>query len=144
MNKLFSTLLLALSVCLTACADEKVITAEQLPATAQTFVKTYFADDAITLVMQDRDGLSLEYEVRLNSGSKIEFDGKGEIKKVDCQAREVPEGIVPEAVKKYVATTFPNTMITEWGKDGRKWKAELNNGIDLEFNSKYEFVRIDD
>ena len=52
--------------------------------------------------------------------------------------------LVPESVQAYIKANFSNAIITEWGKDDRGYKAELNNGLDLKFNSNYEFVRIDD
>lgn len=143
-KNLFATLLVALSMCLNACAKDQVITVNQLPAEAKTFIQTYFALDSVSFVMQEREGLTTEYEVRFVSGDKVEFDGKGALKKVDCGQRAVPAALLPEAVRTYVSKQFPNAFITEWGKDDRRWKAELNNGLELEFNSKYEFVRIDD
>ena len=74
----------------------------------------------------------------------MELNRAGKLTKIDCGCSAVSEALIPEAVRSYVAKTFPNTFITEWGKDDRRWKAELNNGIDLEFNNKYEFLRIDD
>ena len=143
-KNLFATLLVALSMCLNACAKDQVITVNQLPAEAKTFIQTYFASDSVSFVMQEREGLTTEYEVRFVSGDKVEFDGKGGLKKVDCGQRAVPAALLPEAVRTYVSKQFSNAFITEWGKDDRRWKAELNNGLELEFNNKYEFVRIDD
>ena len=143
-KNLFATLLVALSMCLNACAKDQVITVNQLPAEAKTFIQTYFASDSVSFVMQEREGVSTEYKVCFMDGSKVEFDSKGALKKVDCGTRAVPAALLPDAVRSYVASRFPNAFITEWGKDDRRWKAELNNGLELEFNSKYDFVRIDD
>jgi hypothetical protein len=74
----------------------------------------------------------------------LEFNKAGELTKVDCKQTEVPSALIPELVRQYVKANFPNAFITEWSKDDRRWKAELNSGLDLEFNSNYEFVRIDD
>ena len=144
MKKYLFSVLIALCCGLTACAHDQIITVEQLPQPAQTLISTHFADDPISYVMQDREGFSLEYEVRLVSGTKVEFDSKGALKKVDCDIRPVPEALIPEAVRTYVQKMFPNAFITEWGKDDLGYKAELNSGLDLKFNSKYEFVRVDD
>ena len=84
-----------MSMCFGACATEQVINIEQLPAEAQTLLKTHFAGDSVAYVMQEKDGLYTEYEVRFASGSKIEFDSKGALKKVDCGTRPVPAGLVP-------------------------------------------------
>ena len=144
MKKYFLSALLVLTTCFTACANEKVITYPEMPLQAQRLIEAHFSKADVSLVMMDRELLRTEYEVRLNDGTKVEFDGDGELTKIDCGAKAVPEALIPEAVRSYVAASFPNTFVTEWGKDDRGWKAELNSGLDLEFNSNYEFVRIDD
>lgn len=144
MKKYFLSTLLVLTTCFTACANEKVITYPEMPLQAQRLIEAHFSKADVSLVMMDRELLRTEYEVRLNDGTKVEFDGDGELTKIDCGAKAVPEALIPEVVRSYVATSFPNTFVTEWGKDDRGWKAELSNGLDLEFNSKYEFLRIDD
>lgn len=144
MKKTLLSALLVLTTCFTACANEKVITYPEMPLQAQRLIEAHFSKADVSLVMMDRELLRTEYEVRLNDGTKVEFDGDGELTKIDCGAKAVPEALIPEAVRSYVAASFPNTFVTEWGKDDRGWKAELSNGLDLEFNSKYEFLRIDD
>ncbi|MBR4563392.1 MAG: PepSY-like domain-containing protein [Paludibacteraceae bacterium] len=144
MKKTFLTALLVLTTCFTACSGEKVISYLEMPLPAQRLIEAHFSKADVSVVMMDRELLSTDYEVRLNDGTKVEFDGDGELYKIDCGTKAVPEALIPEAVRSYVATNFPNAFITEWGRDDRRWKAELNNGLDLEFNNKYEFLRIDD
>lgn len=144
MKKTILSALLVLVMSLTACANEKVIPFLEMPLQAQQLIEQHFSKANVSLVMQERDGLSLEYEVRLNDGTKVEFDKDGSLTKIDCGAKAVPVALIPEAVRSYVTANFPNAFIKEWGRDGRRWKAELNNGLELEFNSKYEFLRIDD
>ena len=144
MKKTILSALLVLTTCFTACAKEKVITYPEMPLQAQRLIEAHFSKADVSVVMMDREMLSTDYEVRLNDGTKAEFDKDGGLTKIDCGTKAVPEALIPEAVRAYVAASFPNAFITEWGKDDRRWKAELNNGLDLEFNSKYEFVRIDD
>lgn len=144
MKKTLLAALLVLTTCFTACANEKVITYPEMPLQAQRLIEAHFSKADVLLVMMDRELMRTEYEVRLNDGTKVEFDGDGELTKIDCGAKAVPEALIPEVVHSYVAASFPNTFVTEWGKDDRGWKAELSNGLDLEFNSKYEFLHIDD
>ena len=144
MKKSIFSALLVLTVCFTACANEKVIAYLEMPLQAQQLIETHFSKADVALVLMDSELLRTEYEVRLADGTKLEFDKNGELMKIDCGAKAVPEALIPQAVRAYVTATFPNAFITEWGKDDRRWKAELNNGLDLEFNGKYEFIRIDD
>ena len=144
MKKILFVALLALTCSFTACDGKQVITFDQIPESAQNIVATHFDVAQLAYVTLDKELWNKEYELRFNHGCTIEFDKHGELVKVDCKAAEVPSALVPEPVQAYVKAQFPNAFITEWGKDDRGYKAELNNGLDLEFNRKYEFVRIDD
>ncbi len=143
--KSFLMALVAYSFSFTACtAGEKVITYPELPLDAQRLIEKHSQKADVSVVIMDKEAIFVEYEVRLTDGTKLEFEKNGEFKKIDCGSKAVPEALVPEAVRSYVKTSFPNTLITEWGKDDRRWKAELSNGVDLLFDKKYQFVGIDD
>ena len=144
MKKILFVALLALTCSFTACAKEQLITFDQVPEPTKAIVAAHFDAAQIAYVMQDKGLLDDEYEVRFNDGRTIEFNQDGELLKVDCKLMEVPSALVPESVQAYVKANFPNAFITEWGKDDRGYKAELNIGLDLKFNRKYEFVRVDD
>ena len=143
MKKYFSVVLMALCS-LTACAKEQVIAYDQVPEPAKAIVAAHFDASQIAYVTLDKGLLDAEYDVKFNDGRSLEFNKAGELLKVDCKQTEVPAALIPEAVRAYAKANFPNAFITEWSKDDRRWKAELNSGLDLEFNSKYEFIRIDD
>lgn len=143
MKKYFSVVLIALCS-LTACAKEQVIPYDQVPEPAKAIVAAHFDASQIAYVTLDRGLLDADYDVKFNDGRSLEFNKAGELLKVDCKQTEVPAALIPETVRAYVKANFPNAFITEWSKDDRRWKAELNSGLELEFNSKYEFIRIDD
>lgn len=143
MKKYFSVVLIALCS-LTACANEQVIPFDQVPEPAKAIVAAHFDASQIAYVTLDKGLLDAEYDVKFNDGRSLEFNKAGELLKVDCKQTEVPAALIPEAVRAYVKANFPNAFITEWSKDDRRWKAELNSGLELEFNSKYEFIHIDD
>ena len=144
MKKNLFVALVALACSFTACAEEQLITFDQVPEPAKAVVAANFDATQVAYVMLDKGLFDDEYEVHFNDGRTIEFNKAGELQKVDCKRTEVPSALVPEPVQAYVKAQFPNAFITEWGKDDRGWKAELNNGLDLKFNSKLEFTRIDD
>lgn len=144
MKKYFCAVFLALSCGLAACANEQVITYDQLPESAKAIVAAHFDVSQVAYVTLDKDISDWEYDVKFNDGCSLEFNKAGELKKVDCKAAEVPAALVPAPVQEYVKAHFPSAFITEWGKDDRGYKAELNNGLELKFNRSYEFVRIDD
>ena len=145
MKKSFFVALMAFVCSLSACADsDQLITFAQLPAAAQATVKQYFDEANIAFCTMDREWFGKEYKVQFNDGSDIKFEGDGSLHNVDCKFRAVPEALVPEVVRQQVAAQFPQAIIVEWGKDDRGWKAELNNKLELKFNSKYQMIGIDD
>ena len=145
MKKSFFVALMALVCSLSACADnDQLITFAQLPEAAQATVKQYFDEGNIAFCTMDREWFGKEYKVQFNDGSEIKFEGDGSLHKVDCKYQAVPEALVPEVVRQQVAAQFPQAIIIEWGKDDRGWKAELNNKLELKFNSKYQMIGIDD
>lgn len=144
MKRFFLTLFIALTLCLSACADGRPITFEQLPANAQTIITQNFVRENILFVTVDTDLFSTEYEVRFNDGKELDFDGNGNLKKVDCQYERVPDALIPAQVLQQVQASYPNAFIVEWKFDDGQWKAELNNTLELVFNKRYQLVGIDD
>lgn len=145
MKKTFLVALMATLCSLTACADhDQLITYAQLPAAAQATIKQYFDEGAVAFCTMDREWFGKEYNVRFNDGTELKFENDGSIHKVDCQFRPVPEALVPEIVRQQVAGVAPNTFIVEWGKDDWGWKAELNNKLEIKFDSKFQMIGVDD
>ena len=84
------------------------------------------------------------YEVVFTNGSKVEFDGKGEWKDVNCKYTQVPDEIIPQKIKEYIAANFAGAKILEIERDSRDYEVKLNNGLELTFNLKFELIDIDD
>lgn len=140
----FSILFVAFALSLNACTDGKPIGFDQLPQNAQTTITQYFNKEDILLIRLDKDDLLTTYEVKFKDGTELEFDRKGKPIKIDCQQRRVPDGLIPQKVLAYVNTNYPDAFITEWGKDDLRWKAELDNSLELVFNNDGDFLRYDD
>ena len=113
------------------------------PAITQ-FVTQHFPDATVQMVMPDDDDI----DVVLNDYTKIEFRRNNEWKKVDCEHSTtftaVPATLVPEQITAYVTANFPNAIIKKLEKNFRGWEIELNNGLELKFNSNFKVMEIDD
>lgn len=145
MKTIKSLLAVVLSlVAIVANAQDKVISFGQLPKKAQLFVTTYYAESQVSFVKEEKELMSKSYEVKLKDGVKIEFDSKGEWTEVDADLKSVPLKVVPVSILEYVKKSFPDNEIVQISRSSRKYEIELTNGLDLEFNKKGEFVRIDD
>lgn len=142
MKKILSLLLIGMSVMI--FAQDRAIRFNQLPQNGQKFIKTYFNANQVSAVIEDDDYFKKEYEVILTNGTKIEFDGKGNWKEVDGKRNAIPTTFIPQSILNYVNKSFPNTKIIKIEKNRFSYDVELTNGLDLEFDSKGNFVRIDD
>lgn len=116
--------------------NERVITVNQLPAAAQTFLKKNFADAKIAVVRVETDFLEKVYDVVFTNGNSIEFNRKGEWKEVDCKFDGVPSQIVPAAISKYVTENYPDAKIwkIELDKSDKEYELQLSNRWELKFN----------
>ena len=63
--------------------DDKVITIDQLPAPAQSYLTENYPDQKVLIIKKDIEDFSTRYEVTLESGMKVEFDGDGSLRDVD-------------------------------------------------------------
>ena len=114
MKKILS-IIAVITISLTACADRQhLIEYSDLPAQAQTFIKTYFNLSDVSYIESEREGLHTEYKVYLKNATEIEFDQKGNLENIDCRISPVPEGIVPEVIRSYLLNRHPDDFVEEY------------------------------
>lgn len=150
MKKIFSAMMLALlAVTMWSCSSddddvEEVISYENLPAAAKTFLSTYFVGDEVVKVTKDTDYAGAEYEVTFKSGTEVEFDAAGDWVDVDpAFGLPVPSGIVPMQIQTYVSDNYPTTYISEISKGNPAWEIELSSGVEIQFDSNFNVLWTD-
>ena len=142
-KSIFFVLALVMSICLplTLMADnDQVITFDRLPATAQAMLKQNFADKTPLVITADWD----DYKVMYTNGDKVEFDKKGNWRDIECKTSQVPASLIPAEIAASVSSRFPGATITEIDRDRRGYSVKLSNGLELEFNKKFQIVELDD
>lgn len=147
MKKIFMLLVLVLSIStMPAIASrKKAIQKEMLPQQARTFIDKHFKHTDISFAKSERENLARrEYEVVFTNGDKIEFDGNGLWKDIDCKYNEVPKEAIPEQIAKYVKEHYKGARIIKIEKDRKKYEVKLSNRIKLKFNSSLQFIGYDD
>lgn len=148
MKTLFRNLA-AMAFCLTTTvlnvsADNgKPITFEQLPAPAQQFVKTHFANIKVVVATFEKDLLEKSYDVALSDGTKLEFDGKGQWTDVVCPKSGVPSKVLPDGIKTYLNSSFPDVKVKKIERDSREYEVTLENGTEITFNKNFQVKDID-
>ena len=145
MKKLVIMLVCMFAVHTMVMADnDKPIQVNQLPAKAQTFIKTYFKSQKVALAKQESELFYKSYDVVFTNGEKVEFDKAGEWTEVQCRQSEVPAQIVPEAIKNYVKTNYPDANILQIERDKKEYEVKLSNRWEIKFDSKMRVTDIDD
>lgn len=81
--KLFIVLMVSLFV-FVACDDDKIITSDQLPAAAKTYIQKSYPGVGVTYAKKNSELFKTKYEVRLDNGLEIEFDGDGAPTDIDA------------------------------------------------------------
>ncbi|WP_343588483.1 PepSY-like domain-containing protein [Flavobacterium sp.] len=128
---------------LSANAQKTVIKKEALPANAQTFLKTHFGSKKPSYILEDKEILSTEYKVKFGDDIEIEFDKKGNWKEVDGNSSKIPKSIVPKKIASYIKSNFPKEKVTKLEIGSSGYEAKLTNGLELKFNLKEDFIKID-
>lgn len=83
-----------------------------------------------------------KYEISLTDKVSLEFSPDYKIKEIKSKSK-LPDEVIPIQILKYVHANYPNNVITDWELDDGNQQVELDNGIDLKFNLKGEFIRVD-
>jgi len=134
-----------LSITCFACnAQKKNIAIKELPATAQSFIKTNFPNQAASYIIEDKDLTSTEYDVQFMGGAEIEFDSNGNWKEVDANKSLMPATVLPKNIAAYIAKNYKGQQVEKIEKKRRGYKVEFVNDLELEFDTNGNFLRIDD
>jgi hypothetical protein len=120
------------------------ITFAKLPQAVQETVLVNFTQDQIQLITSEKTlPKHYKYTFVMADGTKLECTNKAQLRKVSNK-NGIKEAFVPEIILTYVHETFPNATITEYKRETMKQEIELNDKMDLVFNTKGQFLRIDD
>lgn len=123
--------------------DDKPIQVNQLPQTAQTFIKTHFPNNKVAMAKMETGWFDKSYDVIFTNGDKLEFDKKGVWTEVNCKYSAVPVAVVPEAIKKYVATNYPDAKMLKIERDKHDYEVKLSNGWEIKFDMQFNVIDID-
>ncbi len=119
-----------------AYADKYTLKRENLPQQAREMLDEYFPKAKVAMIKVDKHLLKkTDYDVKLVNGTKIEFNNAGRWTSIDCRDRAVPDAIIPRAIRKYVTKNFEGVKITEIERKLKGFEIELDNGLELTFDT---------
>src|SRR5690606_26506983 len=115
-----------------------------LPEKAQAFIQKNFSKEKIRYILKEtEDFLDMEYKVTFPDKIKIKFDKKGNWKEVDGHRQPIPTRFIPENILSYIKKRFPNNEVVKIEKDSKSYEVEITNGLELEFDTNGNFIKID-
>lgn len=146
MKKLFFAALLSVTALFTARADndERPITLDKLPAPAQQFLKANFPNLTFAYAIEELGFFGNSYEVYFTDRTEVEFNSKGEWKKIERAYEAIPENLIPAKILEFVKQHQPQAAIKSIDRDTRDIEVELANGIELKFDLLYNLIGYDD
>ncbi len=131
------------SITLTSCAQDKIIPESELPEEIATYLKTHFPNNPVLQVSIDNELFSKSHEVILQDNITLEFNAKNEVTEIEANSK-LPDSVIPVQIIEYVKNNYPENVIIEWQIDDKNQQVGLENDIQLEFNMKGDFLKIDD
>ena len=148
MKRMIRILMIAIC-CMLSCnmaanaGNDKPINVNELPAKAQTLLTKHFNGQKVMLATIESGVVSRSYDVVLRNGTKLEFDKKGNLTKVDCKQDIVPAQLIPQAIRNYLKDNYAGQSVKKIEINKNEYEVELANGLDLTFNKHFQLIDID-
>ncbi len=144
MKKQILTLATILLLGFTTFAQNGAKNIQQLPQKAQEFVKTYFNDYNVAYILTDKELADIDYKIRFEDGTEIEFNAKGDWTDVSGKQNCIPTGFILKEITDYVNAYHNDLCITDIEREFNRITVELSNKLEIEFNSKGKLISYDD
>lgn len=140
--KILTFVAILFAICLSSCADDKIISESELPQEIQTYIETHFPNNPIIQITFDKDLFLKSYEVVLEENYNLYFSSKSKITNIEGNSK-LPDSVIPKQILEYVQVNHTSNFVTAWELESKKQEVELDNGITLEFSLDGAFLRID-
>lgn len=142
MKNIIITLLIATAFSYNTNAQDKNIPLNQIPKQITEYLNTHFPNNTVLEATFDDHVKYKKYEIELNNKISLEFSTEFQVTEIKSKDK-LPDSVIPAAILTYVKTNYPINTISDWEIDKGNQQIELNNGIDLIFNLKGEFLKVE-
>ena len=126
-----------------AFADDRAITVDALPSAAKEFLASTFAQQKVVAATVDKGTFDDEYKVLLSDGTQIEFDRNGNWESIKHKGGALPVSVVPRQIVDFVQQRFDGAKITKIERDNGTYEVDLQGGVDLRFDKKFNCTEVD-
>ena len=137
---------LLLGIVSASADNDRPINVNQLPKASQEFLAEHFSGLQLAFAVEDRKYIGSEYEVVYTDRTEVEFNTEGEWTSVERRYDAVPAGIVPAEISKYLDSLefARGQQIRKISHNRFEWEVELSNGLEIEFDTRFNVIGIDD
>lgn len=137
-------LLAIITLGIASCSNETTSdNMSQLPQSIQNTVADNFTSNVLSVTTENNSFGEDEYEIILADGSKIKFEGEAWEEISVPNGQSVPEVFVLEPIQSYMAQNLPDQTIVKIEKDKKGYEIKLSNGMEIDFDTAGNFVKID-
>lgn len=143
MKKFFLMAVMALaSIGVVSAKDIVSYGDSSLPANAKSVLSTHFKSK-VNHVKIDKNmvGKVTDYDVVLQNGTEVEFDGDGNLVEVDAGNNSVPASLILNPIKDYVKKNYKNKKIVQLEIKKSTYEIELADGLTLVFDRAGKFLK---
>ena len=139
----------ACAIALSGC-DEVKISEKRLPDTARTFIRDNFPHTGVLMAEREKDDGEKQYNVKLEDGTEMEFDAKGNWKSIECDFSVLPEAALLPTISSYISAYYPGSKAYKIDKKYGGYEVTITassgtampgTDIELVFNAFGEFIR---
>lgn len=141
-KKISLILAIILLISLSSCEKKRILSMGEIPSELKMFVETHFSDTKIINAKLETEGTKKYYELLLEENIELTFNRKKEVINMESKTA-LPNSALPEAVKNYISSNYPDNVIIEWELERNNQNVKLDNDLELVFKKDGTFLRID-
>ncbi len=122
--------------------DSSHISLSEIPQSILDYISGNHPNATIIYAEMDFEDGGIEYEIKLDNGMELKFDGSGNF--ISSDDNHIPIADLPQAIINYVETNYPDNAIVKAEiefEDGQQmYEIELDNEFELYFDMDGNFL----
>ena len=123
-------------------AQQVPVQFDELPAEAKVFIVNHFKSPFHHAIKEVLDR-KITYSAILEDNTEIEFTESGKWAEIDGEGKTIPYTFIQKQIIDYVNIHYPKESITRIELEKSRYETELSNGLNLKFDSRGTFVKMD-
>lgn len=124
-------------------AQNQAAVTNDLPAGIRAFLSTHFANVGVGHYEKEQEWNGVEYEVHLD-GFEVDFGTNGQWTDIEAKGTTaIPASLIAPEIASYLQSNYSGQKVMGLERKSGRTEVKLDNGLELIFNQRGKFVRID-